>query len=264
MNNEHESTDRQMASQVDRLVCGELDEPARQILLAWLEADPVRWRVCGVAFLEAQVWSRVLENEPRLDAPAATIARASAGLVSPQPQVGRRALLRLATIAAAIVIAFGLGLAYRDFSAPRPPAAETAAGGAPPGSHSDSAHSNRADPDWADPDGADPNEADRPLATSPSSMPSKQNPVLASFNVETGSGSGRLTPIQIPVVPVANDASREREHSEIPEYVRQQWERRGYKVSLEKRFVFAKLADGQQVVVPVEQVRINPIPIQIN
>lgn len=264
MNTEHESTDRQMAIQVDRLVCGELDESARQTLLAWLEADPVRWRVCGVAFLEAQIWSQVLENEPRLDAPAATIARASAGLVTPQPEVGRRALWRQATIAAAIVIAFGLGLAYRDFSAPRPPAAETAAGGGPSIAHTTSTHSTSAHSISADPDRADPNEADRALATSPSSVPSKQDPVLASFNVETGSGSGRLTPIQIPVVPAANDASREREHSEIPEYVRQQWERRGYKVSLEKRFVFAKLADGQQVVVPVEQVRINPIPIQIN
>jgi len=87
---------------------------------------------------------------------------------------------------------------------------------------------------------------------------------MASFNVETGGGSGRMTPIQIPVVPAATDAGQERDHSEIPEYVRQQWERRGYKVSLERRFMFAKLADGQQVVVPVEQVRVNPIPIHIN
>ena len=81
---------------------------------------------------------------------------------------------------------------------------------------------------------------------------------------ETGGGLGRSTPIQIPVVPAVTDASRGQEIAEIPDYVRQQWERRGFKVSLARRFLFAKLADGRQIVVPVEQLRVNPLPIHVN
>jgi len=43
-----------------------------------------------------------------------------------------------------------------------------------------------------------------------------------------------------------------------------QWERRGYKVSLERRYLFARLPDGQQVAVPIEHVHVNPIPVSIN
>ena len=41
-------------------------------------------------------------------------------------------------------------------------------------------------------------------------------------------------------------------------------ERRGYKVSFERRYLFARLPDGQQVVVPVEQLHVNAIPSNIN
>lgn len=239
MNTESDDVASTMPSQVDRLVCGELDESARQKLLAWLEAEPARWRMCGVAFLEAQAWSRAIERWPRADDQSCSSAGATLRLAPGQSR--RRALVRQATIAAAVVIAFGLGIAFRDFSAAAQRAAET-----------------------ADVSGDVPGGTRKDLSNGDSNLPSKQESVLASLNVETGDGFGHSTPIHFPVVPAAIDENHLQEHAEIPDYVRQQWERRGYKVSLERRFLFAKLADGQKVVVPVDQLRVNPLPIHVN
>jgi hypothetical protein len=92
-------------------------------------------------------------------------------------------------------------------------------------------------------------------------------PILAAFDMQAGGQFGARTPIRIPVVPTLADTARDGgagPPAEIPEYVRQQWERRGYKVSLERRYVFARLPDGQRVVVPVEQLHLNPVPVSIN
>ena len=47
-----------MNGQLDRLVSGELDEQDRGPVIAWLEEDPRRWRLCGLLFLESQTWSQ--------------------------------------------------------------------------------------------------------------------------------------------------------------------------------------------------------------
>ena len=92
-------------------------------------------------------------------------------------------------------------------------------------------------------------------------------PVLASLDVHAGGRFGMTAPIRIPVAPADADVGKDqsaRRTVEIPEYIRQQWERRGYKVSLERRYVFARLPDGRQVAVPVEQVHVNPVHVTIN
>jgi hypothetical protein len=230
-----------MASQVDCLVCGELNETDRQQLLAWLEAEPDRWRLCGVAFLEAQVWSQAINRWPPTDDRSGDVTSAIARRLPQRSATSRRALYRQAGIAAAVVVAFGLGMACHDFSTPVPRATETTA------ATSDTTAASESDNDFI-----------------PPTVPSKHESVLASLNVETGEGLGRSTPIQIPVVPAATDQGRVQERAAISDYVRQQWERRGYNVSVERRFLFAKLADGQQVVVPVEQLHVNPVPVHIN
>jgi hypothetical protein len=241
MNTELNSVENDMSGQIDRLVCGELNETDRKRLLAWFEADPVRWRLCGVAFLEAQAWSRAIEHWPRTDEPRDIFASSCEHRTLPRSPVSRRAHYRHAAAVAAVIIAFGLGLALRDFSSPPQHVTDTAA-----------------------PTVAVPNSPDADLSAGPSNLPPKQESVLASVSVETAEGRGRSMPIQIPVVPAARDAGRHREQAEISDYVRQQLERRGFKVSLERRFMFARLADGQKVVVPVDQLRVNPLPIHIN
>jgi len=248
---------------LDRLVCGELDEPSRGRLLQWLEADPLRWRAAGLAFLEAQAWSQALgewpkrenENGASLDKagsegsrrPGArddAIGRTPSVPVSSEPARQRRRAILPAVIVAAVVVAFASGLAFRDFVNPlKPPPDRPIAGGAP-------------------------READDQNASQESrAAPRTEEPVLASIEVQAGGPFGVTAPIRIPVAPAGSGI--EEDHSpqglsEIPEYVRQQLERRGFKLSCERRYVFARLPDGRQVALPVEQIHVNPVPISIN
>jgi hypothetical protein len=231
---------------LDGLVCGELDDTTRAHLLAWLEADPLRWRRCGLAFLEAQTWSQALGQWPGGERAYARPGRTVPGAMTAMAggESPRRARVRAALTAALVLVAFGLGFALRrPADAPRQHAVEPAVRGSAP------------KPD----DGLFHGEGRGDAVAG--------EPVLASLDVQAGGRFGAPTPIRIPVVPAAADTVEDRtgQHvAQIPEYVRQQWERRGYKVSLERRYVFARLPDGQQVVVPVEQFHVNPVPVSMN
>lgn len=52
---------------LDLLVDGELSESQRCELLAWCEREPDGWRRCALAFLDAQSWSSVLGQMARGD-----------------------------------------------------------------------------------------------------------------------------------------------------------------------------------------------------
>ncbi|HJT35002.1 MAG TPA: hypothetical protein VJ783_23440 [Pirellulales bacterium] len=52
---------------LDLLVDGELSESQRRELLAWCEREPDGWRRCALAFLDAQSWSSVLGQMARGD-----------------------------------------------------------------------------------------------------------------------------------------------------------------------------------------------------
>src|SRR5262245_14369412 len=101
----------EMAPLVDRLVCGELDEPARGRLLAWLEEDARRWRLCGLAFLEAQAWSKTLGEWPAGEGAIVSPPPASAPATTGRAARSRRAVVRRTLVAAGILAAFALGLA---------------------------------------------------------------------------------------------------------------------------------------------------------
>jgi len=233
------TADEEIPGLLDRLVCGELDETARGRVVEWLEADPVRWRLCGLAFLEAQVWSQALA-----DWPGASAGRAPAveQLSVPEESRRRHPAMRLVLAGLALCIVFGLGLAMRDIVVPRQmPVEQPIARQGPP--VLEDQVSNGGTPDAL----------------------SGKEPVLAALDVQSGSRLGSTTPIRIPVVPADPDLSLDVRHTaEIPDYVRQQWERRGYKVSFERRYLFARLPDGRQIVVPVEQLIVNPTRVQIN
>ncbi len=236
----------EMRGLLDGLVCGELDESARERVLGWLEQDPLRWRLCGLAFLEAQTWSQALGRWPGAELTHERAGRTVQGAMATMAPgaIPRQARGRAALTAALVLFAFGLGIALRH------PAGVLRQAAVQPAADGGASKSDKAVlPGEHREDG---------LAG---------EPVLASINVQAGGRFGAPTPIRIPVVPAIADAARdhaERQVAEIPDYVRQQWERRGYKVSLERRYVFARLPDGQQVVVPVEQFHVNPVPVSIN
>ncbi len=217
---------------LERLVSGELDGPRRRDLLAWLDADPRRWRLCGLAFLEAQSWSQTLADWSAVDGGQPDPVSASTPCTrdrQARPMLRRGA----AALAACAVLSFLLGIAAHRVAVSsgagtqQPIAAATDTGLEPP------------------------------VAPAPATTPAL-GPVFASVSLQTGSDSAPLTKIQIPVVPGARqpiDASAAA--GDLPAGVRREWERRGFQLDTQRRYLLARLPDGEQIAVPVEQVHLN-------
>ena len=93
---------------LDRLVDGELSPAERRELLASLDGRPDGWRRCALAFLEAQTWRGEL---PQLVAEATSSPRqTSVEEVPLEPEW----TMNWYTIAASLLFAFTMGLAFRD------------------------------------------------------------------------------------------------------------------------------------------------------
>jgi hypothetical protein len=85
--------------------------------------------------------------------------------------------------------------------------------------------------------------------------PSPAKPLLATVSVPTNLDPRLTAQVTLPV-----SAADEVPRSEpIPEYVRKQWERAGFELREETRYLPAKLADGQTVMVPVTKVVLKPL-----
>jgi anti-sigma factor RsiW len=105
MNNPHEPNQLVEASLMDRLVDGELNDQQRNELLQRLEEQPAGWRQCALAFLEAQLWSRDLQQW-------AGQARSPANppkSLPLQPATTQMQAFGWLAITAAMLVAFGLG-----------------------------------------------------------------------------------------------------------------------------------------------------------
>ena len=89
-------------------------------------------------------------------------------------------------------------------------------------------------------------------------------PVFASITAYTGLDSAAETTFQIQVVPASGTPTQAADARHIvPDYVRQQWERRGFAVETQRRYLFAKLPSGERVVVPVDNVQFSQLPIKV-
>jgi hypothetical protein len=235
MKQELSASPRDMAPQLERLVCGELDEPDRRSLLAWLDEEPRRWRLCGLLFLEAQTWSQALAEWPGRSETESPVTLA-ANTESPGSHGRWRRMRDVAVLAASIMAAFVLGAAIQhrgfwDYGT----TADRVAGGS--------------------------TTSDTNLA----SASADNSPVMARLRMASSAGVRLQPAVHISVVP-RNEAKVNRKDSaeEIPDYVRKQWERRGYHLDVERRYLLAKLPNGEQVAVPFEQYAIKPIHPKIN
>ena len=209
------SIDCDMTNRLERLACGELDEAARQPLIDWLEHDPRRWRLCGLAFLEAQAWSSALGEVDQESAPRPVMREK----LPPESRPRQIRIARSAALAVSLAIAFALGWSMRPLNSLAVGSGEAHVAGAP--------------------------------AT---------DAVLATLSVQ---GAASPATLQIPVVPSDSELSPKSPVERVPDYVRQQWERRGYRLTAERRYLFAKLPSGQQVVVPIDRLVANPLPATV-
>ena len=209
--------------QIDALVDGELTEEQRAALLGWLEADVSRWRKCALAFLEVQLWDQALEggegSEGRVQGSAAHETNPTEALCARRERM-RSWLMPLVVLAASIA-AFLCGLYVHDLR-------------------------------------TSPQSASQPMAGSPLRQERPHQPgelVVASVPVQGGALGHIAATLQIPVRPV--DATAASAASSVPDHVRKQWERRGYQLVEQRRYLPARLPDGRKVMVPVNEVKMK-------
>jgi hypothetical protein len=205
-----------VSAQIDRLVSGDLPEPDRRSLLAWLDEEPARWRACALAFLEAQAWEQATGREG--EAPAEPWVQGS-GFRAPEGRSNAGiAWAQWLAIAGLILVAFGAGAASAWSWLPVPEPV----------------------PQFAQP---------QPLAPL---RPS--GPLLATVSVRTNLDPRLQAKLALPVDP---DTVSSEPAASISEYERKQWERRGYDLIEETRYLPAKMPDGRSVMVPVTKVRMK-------
>jgi hypothetical protein len=218
---------------LDRLVDGELTEEDRKALLSALDEEPGSWRRCALAFLEAQSWrgdfqglrnERVLAIEPALKS---SDTSAPEGSVSLPPAKSSHFFEICLAVAACVVLAFGIGVWVR--SAWYPPS---------------SLNGNmRFVKDSRAPDKFAPqpvNRWQRVTLDDPSTV-DNENIRLPVREVES----------------LTEDHLRQ-SRSALPEEVRRALERSGYRVNQRQQLVPFELKDGRRLLVPVEEVDVEP------
>jgi hypothetical protein len=224
-----------MAAQLQRLVCGELDEAQRRPLLDWLDQEPGRWRLCGLLFFEAQTWSEAIKEWPaqHTSEPQGKSTLTRSNLTA---RGGLRRVRDALVLAASVLVAYVLGAATQI---------DEVYTGAPSSVVKGTSNAN---------------DTHAVVGTS-----SKIAPIMARLPATKTAGLPVQPALHIPVVPGSRSVVSNGDDGEaIPDYVRQQWARRGYRLDLERRFLLATLPDGQRVAVPFEQYSIKPIPPRIN
>lgn len=212
---------------LDRLACGELDAGTRQGLLHWLDAEPLRWRACALSLLEAQAWNESLEVvEPK----EASTKLTPSTLRQPAKTSSAVRWVALSSLAAALLVAFALGAFSRGWMKS---GSDFAAGQNQPSGEKS------------------PHEAEL------------NGPLMATVSLKPELGGGIPATMQIPVQAV-RDSGPQTPSISISEYDRQKWERRGYQLTKERRFLPAELPGGKKVVVPVERVKASYVGSKVS
>jgi hypothetical protein len=223
MSSPHSNDDR-----FDRLVDGELSEPERQRLLTALDQEPEGWRRCALAFLEAQCWREGFGNLFRPTRTAAAVPRSPAGRSWSYRGVAGTVL----AMAASFLLAFGLAAHwYGDGQAVQP------LGNGPEFA------ANRPETSILDVHPA-------PLGRDSSSWQLVGLPA-------GGAGNGQIV---IPAVQRDrwDDRLMNTMPSAVPKDVLQAFERSGHRVQQQRELVPVQMDDGRVLIVPVEQMEIQP------
>lgn len=252
---------------LDLLVDGELSEAQRREVLAWCQSEPDGWRRCALAFLDAQSWSNVLgqmaagravtgrvanermvvqrgaAGKPSSDDPLWAAPAAGASVVERQRAAQPHSWFGSAlALAASALVAFTVGLWARGgfsggaWSDNRPLMAS--------GEHQ--ALSTVAERDGA---GSGALSADRP----------EQGP-RGKVRLVVGGSAGAADEIQLPVVE-GQSLGDDWLHGQpaMPLDVQQALERLGHRVRQQRQLVPFPLEDGRRVMVPVDQIDVQPV-----
>lgn len=234
-------TELEFQAHLDRLVSGDLDEPTRAKLIVFMESEPARWRACGIAFMEAQLWSEVLINQSAeqsrvSDEPSLQPLHVSTPPITASEPRHHRFPVSIVT-AATVLIAFASGwMVDRGFQA---------------------MISNPIDPKMQVQD------VSPVVAKEDASRAQKesQQPVWATQVLTSSSGFPGAR-IQIPLDP--NRVDFEESKIQMSNYEKQLLARQGFVIASERKFITAKLPDGRDVAVPIDRVVAKQVGGEVN
>jgi hypothetical protein len=245
-----ERIDRIDPTQIDRLVDGELSERERSALLSRFDTEPHGWRRCALAFLEAQSWREELAS---LESESASETAGMANRVTSPPL--RRASSRLSVFkwAAAVLVAFTLGWFVglgSDWQRGRSGVDRIAERGAASDNSTGDLAGNAADM---------PAEPSREVTAEKDATGGEPDALGALLATVRFPDDGDGAEMQVPIYegPDIDEAWLREQPPALPEYVKRQWERRGYKVSQQRWLYPFELEDGRQVVLPVDEVNVQ-------
>jgi hypothetical protein len=211
------TADRAMQAQLDRLASGDLAENDRRSLLAWLDEDASRWRACALAFLEAQSWEAAAANWPEPAVKPAAASRSAPAVTLPQAAPRGRGVWRQV-----------LGLAAAGLLL-------FAAGHL----------SGRI---------ASPPADSKPGLALDLAPPADLSPLLASAKVPTQLDPHIPAQLQIPVTRAATQTPTA---PAVSDYERKQWEKRGFELHEELRYLPARLPNGSEILVPINKIHVR-------
>jgi hypothetical protein len=249
----------------DRLVDGELSPAEYRQLLASLDDMPDGWRQCALAFLEAQALSGALPavvppaaakalpavaNTPPFETPEPKAAVEQTLLSAPaQPGHSRPAdmprwsqAVYFATIAASLALAFYLGSWTKPSDGPVDGIATRS-----------SAIANRGSGD------APSSAGSTSIAQAPASLNSDTPRSSPLGNVRLVMNGAEEQGVDVPVYGEGQlDAWRTTNKPVLPDQVIEQLQAAGHKVSHQEQWIRVQLDGGREVLVPVDDYRIQP------
>lgn len=230
----------------DRLADGELSSAERRALLASLDELPDGWRRCALTLLEAQAWRREfssLVHDVPTSSPAAVTPESISNETPPEAGRGRPAAPsrrsvrpeRWATLAASLLLAFGMGWKYHALR-------EASSGGAlTPTQVADS-------------------NGEAPFALDPAAQPDlQQSRDAVTLVVRDVNGQNRR--LQLPLVEVAT-GDRIGGSELFPTELREGLHNRGLDVRSKRRYAPFFFEQGKQLVpmaVPVDDTYVVPV-----
>ena len=219
----------------DLLADGELPEPERRRLLSELDHVPGGWRRCALAFLEAQSWKEEMQSIRPESTAQARGARPIRRTGFPGARFGT-----LVAMAASFVLALGLGVAFQDVWRPGPelgPSRIEIAG----------------DPQQPEPSAPKAVEPEMPTA------PAASDDAWQLVSVPVGMGPDGTESIQVPAR--QRDRVDEQWLNEfaptIPAELLDALKRQDRQLRWSRQLVPFRMEDGQQLVVPLEQVELH-------
>jgi hypothetical protein len=235
MNDEQLRDDRVVERWLDRLADGELDETSRRSLMEWLDEDPIRWRRCALILLESKEFERTMEDWAAAATPPAVHVVQQ---INHPPRLQNMSsdngfhrhggALHLRSFSAVVIVAiatFASGMfvercwiagSHLPDSSPR--------------SHSQSTESS-----------IQTANNDRVPANTQQITPNathRREVVSDSVSVAGNTVSQATVPARSAI---------------LPDYVRGQLERQGYRVNSHQKLVSVVLPDGEKMTIPVEE-----------